>query len=261
MIKRTLAILSLLIIILLSGCGSGYVSSAQISQIKDNGALKVAVRVGNKGFCIETEAGYEGLEVDLTSLLTKEIFLNAEDYILIPSSNYTRYHNLTLKEADIAIALAEETDQPTGDFVFSRPYYTDVYGFLVRNDGVIQSIDQIQNIRIGVLNNSNAGTKLESYIEKHNISAEIINVGSYPEGVEMLSGDEPKIDAFAAEAAMLRGYINENVMILSEGYAQVEYCMVALKSNEPLIKLADEMLQRMEKDGSLDALVEKWKLK
>ncbi|MHB1315080.1 MAG: transporter substrate-binding domain-containing protein [Christensenellales bacterium] len=261
MIKRVIRLLALFMIILLSGCGSGYANTAQVLNIKDNGALKVAIREGVKGFCINTQTGYEGLEVDLAALLTKEILGNTEDYILVPSSNYTRLHYLTLKEADVTIALLEETEERSKNYAFSSPYYTDVYGFLVRAGGGLQSIDQIANKRIGVLSNSIAETKLKAFLGKKNIEATIVHVGSFPEAVELLSGQEPKIDAFAAESALLRSYINENVIMLTQGYAEADYCIAALKSNEPLVRLADEMLKRMEEDGSLNALIEKWGLK
>ena len=261
MVKRFRRLLALLMVLLLSGCASNYAKSAQVLKIKDNGALKVAIRDNVKGFCVKTDQGYEGLEVDLASALTKEIFGNGDDYILVPSSNYTRLHYLTLNEADVAIALLEETQDRAKSYVFSRPYYTDVYGFLVSKNNGPQSIDQIANKRIGVLENSLAETKLKAYLKQQKIDATIVYVGSFPEAVEMLSAEQPRIDAYAAESALLRSYVNENVTILPQGYAEAKYCIAALKSKEPLIKLADDMLKRMEQNGLLNTLIEKWKLK
>ena len=254
--RKTCWIICLLVLLIsLSACGG---NDSSPDNIRSNGVLRVGVKVDVPGFGYLNPATgeLEGLEIDLARLIAKDILGDSNAVKMIGVTAQTREPMLTNGELDIVIATFTITEERQKRFHFTTPYYHDELGFLVRNNSGLSKIADMNGKVIGIVNSGTAHDALVAEAAKTGIELTYRQFASYPEVNAALIAS--RIDAFAGDKSILRGYKSEGTYIVDEGFNAQDYGIAVRKNNTKLVKYLDTLMKEIQKDGRLEEILTRW---
>jgi putative glutamine transport system substrate-binding protein len=233
---------------------------AQVKAIRERGVLRVGVKVDvpNFGYMNPDTGEIEGMEVDLARALAKEILGDGSAIRLVNITAQTRGPMLDNGEIDLVIATFTVTEERKTLFNFSRPYYNDELGYLVQSGAPVEHPGELDGKTIGVAQAGTAKRALEDECALLGVNVTINQYASYPEVKDALIGG--MVEAFVADKSILFGYLDEECVLLEEGFNPQQYCVASKLENDKLAAYIDGLLDMMEKNGALDAICEKWGL-
>ncbi|MDF2878335.1 MAG: adhesin [Clostridia bacterium] len=232
-----------------------------IQKIKDNGVLKVGVKVDVPKFGYKDPATevVEGMEIDIAKAIAKEV-LGDENKIEVQAvTAKTRGPLLDSGELDLVIATFTITEERKESYNFSQPYFVDGVALLVKKDKGFASYKDLDGKAIGVAQSATSKKALEEAATEQGISVKFSEYASYPEIKAAL--ESGRVDAFSVDAAILNGYVDDNSEILPDRFSPQEYGVASKKSNTDLAKVVDDLIGAMKSNGELDGLIEKWGIK
>jgi len=257
--KIILCIFSALLILIpaLSACSDG---NDPIKAIQDRGELRVGVKVDvpRFGYLSPVTGQMEGLEIDLARIIAKDILNDENKVKFLNITAQTRGPMLDNGEIDIVIATFTITEERKKSFDFSRPYFTDELGFLVRSDSGIGRPEDLDGKKAGVVQAGTAKASLPDECARLGIDMVLLEYNSYPEVKAALAKGD--VDVFVADKTILYGYIDDDCLLLNEGFNPQQYGIASKKGNEKLAARIDSLIEEVEKDGRLAALFYDWGL-
>ncbi|KXT95323.1 Glutamine ABC transporter, periplasmic glutamine-binding protein [Streptococcus oralis] len=157
------------------------------------------------------------------------------------------------------IATFTITDERKKLYNFTSPYYTDASGFLVNKSANIKSIEDLNGKTIGVAQGSITQRLITELGKKKGLKFKFVELGSYPELITSLHAH--RIDAFSVDRSILSGYISKRTELLDDSFKPSDYGIVTKKSNTELNDYLDSLVTKWTKDGSLQKLYDRYKLK
>ena len=239
----------------LTSCGSG---DDQIKAIRERGVLRVGVKVDvpRFGYMNPETGSIEGMEVDLARAIAKNILRDENAVKLVNITAQTRGPMLDNGEIDIVIATFTITEERRKSFHFSRPYFTDELGYLVRRDSSIKRPEDLNGKNVGVARSGTAKTALEDECARLGINVTINEYPSYPEVKAALAGGS--VEAFVVDKSILYGYLDDDSVLLDAGFNPQHYGIACALKNDKLSAYIDSLLETWEKNGELAAIYGKW---
>ena len=274
---KKLTILLLVVMVTLStilvGCGGSTPAPAtkapesaavapDIKAIKDRGILKVGVKVDvpKFGYKDPKTGKIDGFEIDLTKALAKKILGDENKIELQGVVAKTRGPLLDNGDLDTVIATFTITEERKNSYNFTDPYYTDGVGLMVKKSSGLKSLKDMNGKRIGVPQSATARKALQAEVDKiPGMKVSFLEFGTYAEVKTAL--DAGRIDVYSIDVAILMGYMDDSVEILSDRYAPQLYGAATKKNNTALAKLINDTFADMKKSGEMDKLLSKWGLK
>ena len=221
--------------------------------------LRVGTKIDVPGFGFQNpESGsVEGLEADVARELAARIKGDANKLELTGVNVTTRGAMLDNGTLDATLATFTITDQRKRSYDFSRPYYIDHIGVLVRKDSGVRDLAGLDGKTVGVALSATTKDKLGAAADELGIHLEFAEYATYPEiKIALVAG---RVDAFSVDSSILVGYQDASTMLLPEQFAPQEYG-VATRKGSPLSEPIDQAIAAMEDDGTLRALKERWGL-
>ena len=221
----------------LAGCASG----ADV--------LRVGTKIDVPGFGFQNpETGnIEGMEVDIARELAKRI-KGSPDALKVTGVNVTtRGAMLDNGTLDATLATFTITEARKKSYNFSRPYYIDHIGVLVKKSSGIVDLKDLDGKTVGVALSATTRDKLTAAGDEIGIHMNFAEYSTYP---------EIKI----ALVTILNGYVDDSTMLLDAQFAPQEYGVATKKSNTELADQVDAAIGAMADDGTLTALQERWGL-
>lgn len=276
-LKNLIIALGLGACMFMTGCGSSSAKSqsqgsdtskvvsstegADIQKIKDNGVLKVGVKVDvpKFGYKNPDTGEIEGFEVDLSKQIAKKIFGDENKIELQGVTAKTRGPLLDNGEIDMVAATFTITDERKKSYNFSDPYLTDGVGLLVKKDSGYTKLKDLDGKTIGVAQSSTTKKALEEEATNQGITLKFSEFTSYPEIKAAL--DSKRVDCFAVDASILNGYVDDNSVILDDRYNPQEYGIASKLDNKDLANVINEVVNDMKTSGEMDKLIDKWGIK
>lgn len=175
-VKRFLAIVSLLVVVLLVGCSTSKSSSSTSSsssssgntakartldEIKESGTIKIGVFSDKKPFgYVDDKGDYQGYDVYFADRLAKDLGVDVEYVAVDPAS---RVEYLTSAKVDIILANFTVTDERAEQVDFALPYMKVALGVVSPSSKLISSVDDLEGKTLIV----GKGTTAETYFEKN----------------------------------------------------------------------------------------------
>ena len=246
------------LLVLFAGLSACSGKDASIDKIRDNGVLRVGVKVDVPGFgYLNPETGeLEGLEIDLARLIAQDILGDSQALKLVGVTAQTREPMLENGELDLVIATFTITEERLKRFHFAGPYYNDELGFLVKDDSGLNKIADMNGKVIGIVNSGTAHDALIAEAQRLGIELSYREFASYPEiNAALLAG---KVDAFAGDKSILTGYKMEETHVLDEGFNAQAYGIAVAKGKPALAKHMDALVETIQKDGRLKEILTRW---
>ena len=232
-----------------------------VDRIKKAGTLTVGVKDDVPGLGVKnpTTKEYEGLEIDIARAIAKQILGNESKINFVSVNAKNRSAFLNQDRVDLVIATFTVTDERKQLYDFSDVYYTDSVGLMVKKSSGITSFKNLENKKIGVTQGSMTTATIKNAAVKEGV---FLNVVTYPSNKTLKNAlDHGEIDAFCIDTSILRGFIDDSVMILPEHFGEMMYAVAIKKDNAALTKQVNDVIRNMIKTGELDRLLKKHNLK
>ena len=232
--------------------------AADLDTVRQRGHFVVAVKDNLRPLGFRDDGGnLVGLEIDIARRLAAEILGDETAVVFEPVANRDRLPVLTEGEVDMVVARLTLTEARSRLVSFSQPYYLDGTTFVTRNPA-IQSPQNLRGRQVAVLEGSDTIAVVRSRLP----SAQLVGVTSYIEALEAL--EQGTIDAFAADASVLAGWVQEypSYRMLPALWAG-EALAIALPQgleHQELREAVNAVLQRWQEEGWLDERIRYWGL-
>ncbi|MGX6979564.1 transporter substrate-binding domain-containing protein [Vagococcus elongatus] len=244
---------------LIAGCSNNDDSDKKsadngLEKIKKAGVVKIGIKedVPNFGFLNPDTNKHEGMEIELSKKIAKDLTGSEDNIEFVGVTAKTRGPLLDNGEVDMIIATFTITDERKETYNFSTPYYQDEIGFLVRNDEGVDSMKDLDGKMIGVAQTATTKQSLEEKAKEIGITLEFSEYSTYPELKTALTSK--RIDAFSVDKSILTGYVDKGTKILDDGFSPQEYGVATKKSNKELHEHLNKLIEGWESDGTLDEI-------
>lgn len=247
--------------VLLSAVAAGSVAVTGLSGCAARSdVLRVGTKIDVPGFGYQNPATgvIEGFEVDIAHELARRLLGDANALEVTGVNVTTRGAMLDNNTLDATLATFTITEARKKSYNFSRPYFTDAIGILVKKDAGIDTFADLDGKTIGVAISATTRDKLSSSAADADISLRFSEYATYPEiKIALVTG---RVDAFSVDRSILRGYLDDKTKLMDVQVAPQEYGVATKKSNTDLADRIDQAVGDMQDDGMLPALQSKWGL-
>lgn len=220
-------------------------------NVKTDGVLKMGTNAAFPPYEFKEGEKFVGIDVEIAKAIAEKLgkeleIVDMEFDSIIPAVNGG--------EVDMGIAGMTVTDERLEQVEFSSSYATGVQVVIVTENSSITSIDDLAGKKIG----TQLGTTGDIY-SKDDYGAE--NVTSYGKGADaviaLMGGD---VDAVIIDNEPAKAFVAQNagLKILETEYAVEDYAIAIAKGNTELLDQVNTALKELVKDGTIDAIIEKY---
>lgn len=230
-----------------------YIGAAEIQRIQRQGVLKVGILTDMPGFASKEQ----GLEVELALALGKRIFPELDPRAaveLVPVNANTAIPKVDNETVDIAIAM-QWAAKPDG-YAYSIPYFADAVRLLCLPGRENAPLAQGQTV--GLIGGSAARRAWEKFNTESELGLQAMEYISYQDMCIALSnGNVHYIALPASHVRLLEGWSFVQHM---QSLGAAEYVCVAGLDKPALADLMSLVIEDMQRDGSMEALVQQYGL-
>ena len=167
---------------------------------------------------------------------------------------HTRMREQAFLNAGLHITISDERKKK---YDFSTPYTISGIQALVKkgNEGTIKTADDLKGKKVGV----GLGTNYEEWLRQNVQGVDVRTYDDDPTKYQDLRVG--RIDAILVDrlaALDLVKKTNDTLAVTGEAFSRQESGVALRKGNEDLLKAVNDAIAEMQKDGTLQALSEKW---
>lgn len=251
-----LAVVSLLTISLLSGCGSTNTASDNTSN-KSKKKYVIATDATYAPFEFQKDGKYVGIDVDLLAAISK---LEGFDYELTAMDFKGIIPALQSNQIDGAIAGMSITDERKKVLDFSEGYYVSGLTAVIKaGNNSIKSLDDLKGKAFAV----KKGTAGAKYAEDNSakLGAKISYFNDTPSMFQEVKNGNSDVtfEDYPVIAYMITQDPNCGLAILGDKINTADYGFAVKKGkNSELIKMFNDGLSKLKKSGEYDKIVAKY---
>lgn len=249
-------------LILVSAAGAAFAGSRVegVAKIQRAGVLKVGVKSDVPKFgLLNTDTNqYEGMEIELSGLVAKEILGDASKVEFTPVTAKTRGPLLDNGDIDLVIATFTITEERKLSYNFSTSYYTDAVGLLVKKSSGFTGLKDMNGKTIGVAQSATSRAAIQEAADGLGITVNFMEFATYPEIKAAL--DSGRVDVFSVDKSILNGYLDNESVILPDSFSPQDYGVTSKLTNKELANYIETLIQKWLNDGTIAGLVKKYDL-
>ncbi|WP_202914032.1 ABC transporter substrate-binding protein [Pigmentibacter ruber] len=234
-----------------------YVTNVQadVNEIKKKKTLIVGVKdsLYPFGFVNEKSRTLEGYDIDFAKEIADKLGVKIE---LKPVTSANRIPLLMEDNVDLLACTMTITPERAKQINFSYPYFVSKQKFIVKK-GTVKSLKDLENKKIG----TTKGSTSELNAAKAIPSAKILSFDDYPQA--FLALQQGKVFAITTDESILAGILSkaskkEDFELPAFDISKEPYGIGVNKKNPELLKIVNQTLIEMEKNGKADATFAKW---
>ena len=250
--KIIAAALALCLLFCFAGCGTNDTASNTDAKAK----LIMATNAEFPPYEYHEGDEIVGIDAEIAALIAEKLDMELEiadvDFdSIIPGVQEGKY--------DMGMAGMTVTDERLEKVAFSDSYAKGVQVVIVKEDGDIASLDDIEGKKIGVQQGTTGDIYASDTVENGGYGEE--NVTKYANGalaVEALKAG--KVDCVIIDNEPAKAYVaaNEGLKILDTEYANEDYAICFAKENTELQTKVNNALKELIADGSVQKVVDKY---
>lgn len=229
-------------------------AGAQWDELKARGALRVAMDPGWRPFSFFDDAGWQGLDAELTRELARRLQLAVQPD---PVGYDALYDALHLKRADVAVSAVVIDPVRAVTIAYSTAYFDAGIHMVVFGNPAIQRPQDLEGRRVAVALGSEAD-RVARYWERR--LANLRRVTTEDEAGAVAAAREGRADAALVEAwtalRETRGLAGDPPALVS---VEPRLCAIALRAdNTRLLAALNAALADMRADGTLRDFIDRW---
>ena len=253
-----LSIVGLLLLVVVTACGSGEATSGNeekntLERVMETEVLRVGFEGTYRPFnYLGDDNEYTGFDVDIANELAKRLGVKTE---FVATKWDSLIGGLKADKFDIIIAQMTVTEERKKSVDFTDPYVVTGSVLITREDtNDISVLDDIEGKRVGV----GGGTTFEEVAR----SVEGANVNLYQSVNDYLQDlINGRLDVIINDQLLMSHNIKEEnlpVKIVSDILNKDEIGMAVKKGNEDFVQKINEELKKMKEDGTYTEIYKKW---
>lgn len=208
----------------------------------------------SSGFAVLNEQGEpEGFSCDVARLAIEQVYgEKAITFIAVEEEEAS--YLLKIGDIDLAIGLFTDSVVRTQGLSLTASYYSDpVYAYIDPNNQY-DSLLFLNKRSARVMTSILSKTPVSDYFEEQEIAVELLTCSSYQDGIDgVLSG---KIAALIAPQKKMAAHLE--LIPVGEPICYANYKMMLWKTNRGASSLLSEAIGKLDKAGTIAALMEKW---
>ena len=245
-------VLALCMLLCFAGCGTKDTGSDADAKAK----LVMATNAEFPPYEYHEGDAIVGIDAEVAALIAEKLGMELEiadvDFdSIIPGVQQGKY--------DMGMAGMTVTDERLEKVTFSDSYAKGVQVVIVKEDGDIASLDDVNGKKVGVQQGTTGDIYASDTVEKGGYGEE--NVTKYANGalaVEALKAG--KVDCVIIDNEPAKAYVaaNEGLKILDTEYANEDYVICFAKENTELQTKVNNALKELIADGSVQKIVDKY---
>ena len=151
-------------------------------------------------------------------------------------------------KSDIGAAGISYTEERALEVDFTDNYIVSNQVIIVRNDSLINNIDEVSG-KIAV----QLGTTADSYLSENYPNIELIRENKFLACIEDLR--QSKVDAVVMDEVPAKNIMDNTMRILEEPLFSDSYGMIVAKDNTTLLNAANTVINKMKESGEIDAIL------
>ena len=217
-----------------------------------NGVLRVAIAADREPMCFVMDGNYRGLDCELIERIAYELDMTVE-YQNMQFSALTAA--LASGKADVIISNMTATEERRESVNFTRPYFANPQVMVARKTGEAEKTDTVpfESANYGLTSVTAQNWLNNTYPEAQS--------SMFPSAADaVLALQTGKVDYVVSSLAIAEYMMKtDKDIIIAKDKVVDEACSVAVAKNNPGLKKAlDGVLEQMEKDGTLEAIIIRW---
>lgn len=226
-----------------------------LNKIKERGTLLVGLEGTYPPFSFQDESGkLTGFEVEFAQQLAQHLGVKAS---LKPTKWDGMLASLDSKRIDVVINQVTISDERKKKYDFSTPYTVSGIQALVRKDkeGSLTKPQDLAGKKVGV----GLGTNYEQWLRENVKGVDIRTYDDDPTKYQDLRSG--RVDAILVDRLAALDLVKKtgNTMaVAGPAFSRQEAGVAMRKGNDDLLNAVNQAIADMKKDGSLNALSEKW---
>ncbi len=258
--KTVKMLCAVLILMAVAGTAFAVGQGEGIAGIQKAGILKVGVKpdVPKFGLFDTRTSRYEGMEIELSQMIAKEILGDSSKVAFTPVTAKTRGPLLDNGDIDLVIATFTITEDRKLTYNFSTSYYTDAVGLLVKKSAGFTGLKDMDGKTIGVAQTATSQQVIQEAADKLGITIYFMEFATYPELKAALNSG--RVDVFSVDKSILNGYLDNECEILPDSFSPQNYGIASRLANKALAAQIDRLIKKWIANGSMDALIKKYEL-
>lgn len=257
MIKNILSIITVFLVIFVTGCVKKEDNFDALDKVVQRGKIVVGVKYDTKPFgYINEKQELVGYDVDMAKYIAKSLFgdENKVEFKQVTSSN--RILALNSGQVDMVIATMTINPQRMEIIDFSIPYFVAGQALLVPKNSDIKSMTDLNGKNVIII----FGSTSEKNLREMAPDANIIGFKTYTSGYSALK--QGRADAITSDDTILIGFAlaDDSFKLLPKRYTKEPYG-IGFKKGESSSRLktrVDNIIRDMENNGELSRLKSKW---
>ncbi len=256
--KKLLCFL-LLSLLIFTGCSKKDKELNTFDEIIDRGYVIVGVKTDSFpfGFIDEETGNNDGFDIDVAKYIAKDLLGSDRKIQYVSVTPDTRIEAVTSGKVDMVIATMSITPQREYLIDFSKPYFAAGQTAVVNNDSEIHTFSDLKNKTIIIVLGSNSEKNIRNIIP----TARIIGYKNYYDAYNALING--KGDALSTDDTILAGLIagNDSYRLLKNRISKELYAIGIKQTDDKKLKNnLDILITRMQNDGTIKELKQKWNL-
>ncbi|MDO4898222.1 MAG: ABC transporter substrate-binding protein [Rothia sp. (in: high G+C Gram-positive bacteria)] len=237
--------------LMLTACGSGGTTTESGVSLISEGKLTVCTNPPYAPFEYEEDGKIVGLDADLAAAIAKDLGVEAEMYTTAFEGIQSGVA-LSSGQCDIALSGITITDERKSVMTFTDSYVDDNLAVLVPKDSKISGASDLSGVKVGVQQATSG--------EKYAKDAGADTVQYEDNGLLLQALQTGQVDAVVGNITVLSEMLtsDESLKVVEEIETGEKIAGAVASNNTALLDSANATLKKMEEDGSLDSLREKY---
>ncbi|MFS0780226.1 transporter substrate-binding domain-containing protein [Bacillus sp. 1P06AnD] len=255
----SIAIISMLAIMLLSACGVAKDDKANGESDNKDGGKTITFGVKNDtrlfGLKDPSTGKVEGFDIDMANELAKRMYGDDVKVNLKEVTSKTRIPMLQNGSIDAIIATMTITDERKKEVDFTDVYFKAGQSLLVKKGSKIKSIKDLnKDTTVLAVKGSTSTTNIRAKAK----DAPVLEFENYAEAFTALKAG--KGDALTTDDAILYGMADEDPKyhLVGGQFTDEPYGIAVKKGNKDLQEKLNKALKEMKDDGTYDEIHDKW---
>lgn len=189
-----------------------------------------------------------GIDVDIALEIAKEL---GKKLVVKDVSFDSIIHEVKSGKADIGVAGISFSEERSKQVDFSLDYVSSRQVVIVNKNNVINSIDDLDNVKIAV----QLGSVADMYVSESYNKKNIVRHKKYLAAIQDVIDD--KVDCVVMDELpaiqILNG--NNNLKILDDALVVDNYGIIVKKGNEELLSVINKVITRLKSEGKIEEYI------
>ena len=231
------------------------------STLMTSDTIRVGIRTDVEGFGgVDENGNIVGFDREYIDAMLKELIGDRQKiYEYYALSSQDAGGSLKYGTGEVALGLLTSGTDKTKGFPLTEPYYEDNVVAITTAGSRLEKLSNLEGGTIGILSNAIASDDLAEYIEEKKMNYNPKDVLRYTdyESIRM-DLDAGRVNAVVMPQAIAKQFVAEGYRMLAEPLYSVGYSIMLPIGQEAVVTEMNRVIEAFAKDGTTQALLEKW---